>query len=365
MPIPAQRDLDKARRSIQDWLADRRPADKDLEVSELNAPGATGFSNETLLFDVTWREGGQRRAESLVLRVKPTGYRVFMEDDFELQYKVLSELGGRGVPVPVMRELELDPSVLGAPFFLMNRIDGQVPGDSPPYNAEGFIKEMAPDQRRALWLSAMNAFVAVHRAGLDGGFDFLQKPARGRTGFDQQLKYYEESLEWAAQGRPQPVAEAAWDWLSSHMPDDRPTSLSWGDSRIANMIFHGTECRGVLDWEMVSLGGPEMDLGWWLFLDRFSAEGNGLERLPGLGSRVETIEIWEKGTGLKARNLEFYEVFAGLRFAVVMMRLAQMFQEWELPVADDMETNNPVTILLAHLLDVEPPGPLPTAPPGA
>ena len=364
MPIPAQRDLEKARHSIQEWLAERRPEAKGLEVSELTGPGATGFSNETLMFDVTWKDGAESRSESLVLRVKPTGYRVFLEDDFELQYRTLAELGSRGIRVPTVRELETDVSVLGAPFFLMNRIKGQVPGDSPPYNAEGFIKDMAPEQRHALWRSAMDAFVSVHRAGLDGGFDFLQKPARGATGLEQQLRYYEESLEWAAQGRPQPVAEAAWEWLSSNVPEDKPTALSWGDSRIANMIFDGTDCLGVLDWEMLSLGGPEMDLGWWLFLDSFSAEGNGLQRLPGLGSRQETIELWEKGTGLRARNVEFYEVFAGLRFAVVMMRLAQMFREWELPVGDDMETNNAVTILLARLIDVEPPGPLPTAPPG-
>ena len=362
MPIPAQRDLEKARVTIQAWLAERRPDASGLEVSELTGPGATGFSNETLLFDVSWTDSGEHRSESLVLRVKPTGYRVFLEDDFDLQYKVLEELGRRGVIVPTVRERELDPSFLGAPFFLMDRLAGQVPGDNPPYNLEGFIKDMAPEQRHELWRSAMDALVSVHKAGMQGGLDFLQKPARGQTGLEQQLRYYEESLEWAAQGRPQPVAEAAWDWLSANIPDERPTALSWGDSRIANMIFQGTQCRGVLDWEMVSLGGPEMDLGWWLFLDSFSSRGYGLERLPGLGTRQETIEVWEAGTGLRAGHLEFYEIFAGLRFAVVMMRLAQMFQEWELPVAPDMETNNGVTHLLAGLLDIEPPGPLPTPP---
>ena len=122
------------------------------------------------------------------------------------------------------------------------------------------------------------------------------------------------------------------------------------------MLFEGTQCRAILDWEMVSLGGPEMDLGWWLFLDRFSAEGYGLERLEGLGRRDETIELWQQGTGLTARHLEFYEIYAGLRFAVVMMRLAQMFQLWELPVDPDMETNNPVIVQLADLLGVAPPG---------
>jgi aminoglycoside phosphotransferase (APT) family kinase protein len=356
VPIPEQRDLTAARSSILDWLQTRRPQSRDLEISELTAPGATGFSNETLLFDATWSEDGRRVTEPLVLRVRPTGYRVFLEDDFELQYRVLEEMGRRGVRVPPVRDYEADTSILGAEFFTMVRVPGQAPGDSPPYNAEGFLKDMAPAQRRQLWLAAVESLCEVHRASLAGGFDFLAKAHRGPTGLEQQLRYYEESLEWAARGKPQPVAEAAWDWLSSHIPDERPTALSWGDSRIANMLFEGTQCRAILDWEMVSLGGPEMDLGWWLFLDRFSSEGYGLERLEGLGGREETIELWEKGTGLAARNLEFYEVFAGLRFAVVMMRLSQMFQLWELPVDPDMETNNPVTAQLAAMLGVAPPG---------
>lgn len=355
MPIPAQRDLTVARQSIQRWLASRRPEAKDLVVSELTAPGATGFSNETLLFDVTWRDAGTTRAESLVLRVKPTGYRVFLEDDFELQYQTLAELGARGVPVPRVRELESDPEVLGAPFFLMDRVQGEAPGDNPPYNAEGFVKDMNPADRHRLWSSAMDALTRVHRESLKGGFDFLSKAHRGPTGLEQQLDYYRESLEWGSAGRAQPVAEAAWEWLVGHVPHEKPTALSWGDARIANMLFAGTECRAVLDWEMLSLGGPEMDLGWWLFLDRFSSEGYGLARLEGLGSRQETIDLWQEGTGLKASDLEFYEIFAGLRFAVVMMRLAQMFQLWELPVDPDMETNNPVTQLLARMMDIEPP----------
>ena len=93
-----------------------------------------------------------------------------------------------------------------------------------------------------------------------------------------------------------------------------------------------------------------MDLGWWLFLDRYSAEGCGCARLEGLGTRQETIDVWQDQTGLVAADLHFYEVFAGLRFTVVMMRLAQMFTLWERPVPPDMETNNAVTHLLADLL---------------
>lgn len=352
MAIPDQRDLGEARRTIERWMAARRPEHPDLAVSELTQPAGTGFSNETLLFDVSWRQGAGRVTESLVLRVRPSGYRVFMEDDFEQQHQILTELGRRGLRVPPVHELETDPSFLGAPFFLMSKVEGQIPGDTPPYNAEGWLFDMTPAERHRVWRSAVDALCEVHRVGADAELAFLSKPHRGPSGLEQQLCYYEESLHWAAQGRSQPVAEAAWAWLASHVPARKPTALSWGDARFANMVFGGTECRALLDWEMVSLGGPEMDLGWWLFLDRFCADGYGLQRLDGLGTRQETIDLWEAQTGYTASDIEFYEVFAGFRFAIVMMRLAQMFHQWGWPVDPDMESDNAVTRLLADLLGI-------------
>jgi aminoglycoside phosphotransferase (APT) family kinase protein len=352
------RDLGEARRTIAAWLAAQRPEWEQLEIGELHGPGGTGFSNETLIFDATWSEAGQRRTRGLVARVEPTTYRVFLEADFENQYRVIRALGDRTeVKVPPVIGFEPDPAVMGAPFFVMTKVAGVAPADAPPYNEQGFLVELTPAQRERLWLSALDQLVAIHRVDYRQlGLEFLSKPARGPSGMEQQLAYYDEAFAWAAEDRAQPVAEAAWAWLQAHVPADRPTELSWGDSRIGNMLFHEGECRAVLDWEMVSLGGREMDLGWWLFLDRFHTEGYGLARLPGMGGRDDTIAEWERRTGLRARNLEFYEVFAGFRFAVVMIRLARLYMQWELPVPPDMETNNPVTQVLARILDLAPPG---------
>jgi aminoglycoside phosphotransferase (APT) family kinase protein len=355
--LPPQRDLTEARDVIRTWLAARRPEAGALEISELSSPGLTGFSNETLIFEASWQVGGEARREPLVIRVQPTGFRIFLEDNFDQQYRVLAELGERGAPIPKVYDFEADPGVLGAPFFLMRREPGQAPGDVPPYNAEGFIFDMAPAQRRELWLSAMEAFTRIHAESLAGGFEYLAQPERGPTGLDQMLHYWEESFRWAAEGRTQPVAEAAWEWLGTRRPGASPTALSWGDSRVANMLFEGTSCTAVLDWEMVSLGGPEMDLGWWLFLDHWSAESFGLTRLDGLGTRQETIDLWSERTGLVPQDLEFYEVFAGFRFAVIMMRMARLLKEWDfLDSAADMETNNGATQVLARMLDLPPPG---------
>jgi aminoglycoside phosphotransferase (APT) family kinase protein len=122
------------------------------------------------------------------------------------------------------------------------------------------------------------------------------------------------------------------------------------------MIFEGFECRAVLDWEMVTLGDPVQDLGWWLFLDRHHSEGVGVPRLPGFPSYAATIARWEDLTERRAEHVAFYEVFAGLRFAVIMMRLAQLMIEFEvLPPDADLERNNVVTQLLAKLLGLPPP----------
>lgn len=357
MALPPQRDLAEARLVIQAWMQARRPDAEDLRISDIASPGMTGFSNETLIFEASWRQAGRPMSEGVVLRVQPTGFRIFLENDFEAQYRLLAELGGRGAPVPAVREYESDPSVLGAPFFLMKKAPGLAPGDTPPYNAEGFIYDMEPAQRRQLWLSAMEAFARIHQESVIGGFDYLARPARGDSGFDQVLNYWRESFTWAAEGRPQPVAEAAWEWLGSHLPVTRPTGLSWGDARLANMLFDGPRCSAVLDWEMASLGGPEMDLGWWLFLDRWSADAWGVKRLEGLGTRQETIDLWTERTGLVPGDLEFYEIFAGVRFAVIMIRMARMLEEWDfLSAAPDLETNNGATQVLATMLDLPSPG---------
>lgn len=351
MPVPTTRDPEETRRALEAWLAPRLD-DPALEVIGLSVPSGAGFSNETLIVDLP----GHR----LVVRLEPTGFQLFLEPDLELQYRLLSTLGAStSVPVPPVLWHEPDPGVLGAPFFVMQHVEGRAVTDSPPYNESGWLYEAPAAEREQIWRNALDALIAVHQVPTDV-VSFLAKPALGATGFDQALAYWERSFEWAARGRPQPVAEAAWEWLVAHLPRERDTALSWGDARMGNILFQGCEVAAVLDWEMLSLGGPIMDLGWWLFLDDFHAFG--VPRLPGLGGRADTIALWEAGSGRRAIDLDWYEIFAGFRFAIVMMRMAQMFQSWGVarPGLEDMETNNTVLHVLARKLDLPPPGPLPT-----
>jgi len=361
VPIPQQRDPELTRTRLGEWLATKLPDAIGLSISELSGPAATGFSNDTLLFDATWTEAGTARTEGLVARIKPSGYQIFPEIDVALQHRVMKILGEHtDVPVPRMWWLEEDERVLGAPFFLMSRVDGDIPADNPPYTMGGWVFDARPDQRERLWWTGFEAMAKVHRLDWRAlGFDFLDHPELGKRGLDQQLTYYERYLEWAARGKPQPIAEAALDWVKTNRPsDEEPPALCWGDSRISNQIFRDFECVAVLDWEMVTLGNPEQDLGWWIFLDRHFTEGLGIDRPPGFPSYDATVARYQELTGHTVRHLDFYQVFAGLRFAVIMMRVAQMAIEYELmPPDSDMETNNIVTQLLAKMLGLPAPGP--------
>ena len=363
MPIPEQRNLEQTRGVVATWLAERVPGASDIEVGTIGGPASTGFSNETLIFDASWAEGGARHDESLVLRVQPTQHTVFLESDFESQYKVIRALGKHtDVPVPNMRWYEADASYLGAPFFVMDKVEGRVPADSPPYTQAGWLlEESTPDERRTLVNSGLEAMAAVHAVDWKKlGFEFLDKPQYGRLGFEQQLRYYERSFDWAAAGTPAPpIPQATLEWVREHAPANDPEiTVCWGDARINNQLF-GPDHRvvAVLDWEMVTLADPMMDLGWWLFLDRHFHEGMPAPRMEGFPTREAMVVQYEKVSGRKARDLEFYEVFGGLRFAVVMMRLAVLLADWEIiPADNDIAANNAVTRVLADLLDLPAPG---------
>lgn len=354
MPIPKQRNPEVTARQLADYLARRMPEARDVTVTKVTPPETTGFSTDTLLFDATWTTAGRREERGLVARVRPTGYAVFPEYDIALQYNVVRTLGeSTDIPVPKVYWLEEDESILGAPFYVMDKVEGCIPGDNPPYHAAGWVTEASPEERAALWWDGLDVLARIHRLDWKRlGLEVLDRKQFGPAGLEQQLEYYQHYFEWAKRDRDNPIAAAAFDWLKENRPPTTHLGLCWGDSRIGNMIFKDGRCMAVLDWEMVTLGDPIQDLAWWLFLDRHHSEGIGVPRLEGFPTREQTVARYEQLTGRKVETLHYYEVFAAFRFAVIMMRVAQMMVEYEvLPSDSDLETNNIVTQLLEKMLD--------------
>src|SRR5437764_3229224 len=132
MAVPPQRDLQQACSQLAGWLAPR--VGDGVSLAEIEMPSGTGFSSETLLFDAVLPDGDVR---GLVAKVEPTNYRVFLDSNFEAQFRVIQALSRHtDVPVPPPYWYEPDKSVLGAPFYVIGKVDGQVPQDNPNYSSE-------------------------------------------------------------------------------------------------------------------------------------------------------------------------------------------------------------------------------------
>jgi len=325
------RDEQQTVAQLQRWLGEVAGLDG-VTVDRLEIPASTGFSNETILFDATWTDDdGTRGVHHLVARIAPQTYTVFLEANFETQFRVMEALAEHtDVPVPRMLWFEPDPSWFGSPFWIMARVDGIAPADAPHYSIEGWLRDASPDEQAAVWWNGIAALAAVH--GLDWralGLDRLDDPERGEPALEQQLTYYAESLAWAEQGTPHAGARAALEWLQAHRPasSSESVTITWGDARLANQMFRDGEVVAVLDWEMVALGDPRIDLGWWLFCDEVLTRSAGQERLPGFPSQEETVARWEELTGRDGSELHWFLVFAGLRFTVVMLRLGSLLHE--------------------------------------
>jgi aminoglycoside phosphotransferase (APT) family kinase protein len=360
VPTPWQRDLERDRERLTAWLAARMPAASSLQLHSLRAPESSGFSNDTLLGELEVREAGAVRRERLVVRIQPTGFQVFPDYDLGLQFRAMQLLAKTDVPVPRVRWIEeRDAGVLGAPFYVMEHVEGRVPTDRPPYHADGWMKEASPAERAEIWWGGIECMAKIHRLDpVAVGFGFLDQRAPGESHFRRQLAYYERYLEWAARGLPQPTIESALRWLRTNEPDDPRTVLLWGDARIGNVIFAGTRPAAVLDWEMVTLGSPEEDFAWTIFLDRHHSEGIGVPRLEGFPSYEETVARYEALTGFEIRSLHFWQVFAGFRFAVIMARIGQQMVHYQVMTPEQgrqFELDNTVTRMLAALLELPPP----------
>ena len=358
MPVP-QRDLELTRERLAEWLHGVLPDAEDLRVSELSGPGATGFSSDTLMFDIRYEEDGKERRKELVARLEPSGLRTFPEYDLGQQFRVLQALADTKVPVPRVLWREESDEILGKNFFVMERVEGLVPPDTPSYHTEGWVTEISPEERAEFWWNGLETLAEIHRLdwrALD--FGFLDQPERGATPLEQQLDFYTYFLDWAAQGRDLPVSRAGLEWLQKNRPTvQEPVAFCWGDSRLGNMLFHENRCVAVLDWEMMTLGNPEQDLAWWLFFDRHHSEGVEVPRLPGFPSREETVARYEELIGREVKHLEYYEIFAAFRFSIIMVRVAQLIMSFGLlPKDSGFDVDNPCTRLLAEMLDVAPPG---------
>jgi aminoglycoside phosphotransferase (APT) family kinase protein len=318
---PNVRDLDILATTLTLWLAAHMPDARDIRITDLSYPLGAGMSHETILFDAAWHEGAAQRTQGMVVRIKPLRNTVYPDDLFDRQYRLIQLMHEHGaVRVPRPLWFEADPAILGAPFFVMDKVAGRVAVSYPPYSKSGWLVETAPADRRRLWEDAVSQLAAIQRVPVAQA-GFLTLPG-GPGGFEQEIDRWWRFIDWVDPQGERKLLRETYDRLLANAPANRPEGIVWGDSRLGNMII-GIDCRvaAVIDWEQPSLGGALHDLGWWLQTDQNQTAGQGIALLQGMGTREETIALWSKGSGKSAADIEWYETFACFKMECLAIRM--------------------------------------------
>ncbi len=309
-------DIDRLRSNLQDWMRDQL-ADRGLELVGLRPPAGTGIANETILFDAQRTTGEHAgTAEGYVVRLA-TPDSLYLDDDLEQHYRMYETFAEIDtVPTPGVIGFERDPGRLGAPFFVMEKIDGDIPTDAPHWTDVGFLHDATPAQRHTAWEGTVRVMADLHRVDAQP-FDFLRTGVTS-SGLGDSLDYWTRSLAWAAPDGLPPLVETCAEWLLTHLPEP-VTALSWGDSRLPNVIYRDFTPVGLLDWDLVSLAGPQADLSWWIIMDDQSDV-----TLDGMGTAQDLVDLWQDVTGWKANDLHWYLVYSTYRLSAIFSRLFGM-----------------------------------------
>lgn len=358
-----EHDIETVRAQLEAWLADHAGLASPV-VGPVHLP-TTGAVNDTFVYDVTW--GGGAFQARHVLRAQPDGFSNLRDNDVIAQACFLRELAERtDLPVPHVLWIDEDGGPFGRPLYVMDALPGEVATDVPPYSLEGWLGDLAPSARRGVYRQAVDAIAAVHDVAWESmTADALVRAPRDAAGaLVAQMEEFFTFAQWGAQGVEYPTLDAAAAWLRERRPT--PTGravLTWNDGRLGNMLFDDARLSGVLDWELVTVGPPEVDLAWCLWHDRFSAEclasmlaGRPVSQLAGAPDLEQGAAWYAETSGHEPADLEWYAAWSAYRMAVYLMRHGKGLLDAGLaPPESRVDHVNIASIELARMLGLEPP----------
>lgn len=282
---------------------------------------AGGASNLTYLLSFAGRE--------LVVRRPPRGAHSGTAHDMSREFALQRRLRPHFRYVPEVHALCEDQEVIGAPFYVMERIPGVVPGPRMPPEIG-----TAPATLAALAERFVEVWAELH--SIDVAAAGLADLGRGPGYVERQVRQWSERYRRARTPNV-PDFESVMAWLEANRPADCGTCVIHNDFRLDNMVLEADEphaVRGVLDWEMATIGDPLMDLAssltYWI------ERGDGLVArhfkrqptdLPGFPTRRQISDSYCRLTGRSMDDWPFYEVFGVFRLAVIAQQIYHRYRE--------------------------------------
>src|ERR1700686_1149879 len=281
----------------------------------------SGHSNLTYLVGL-----GDRH---MVLRRPPFGSKVKTAHDMSREYRVLSKLHLAYPQAPKALLYCEDPSVLGSPFYLMERVQGIILRREPP---EGLVTnaEMACQLSEAF----VDNLARLH--GLDYTAIGLADLGKPQGYLDRQVKGWIERYR-GSRTHDLPEVEKISVWLNERRPRETSYALIHNDYKYDNIVLDPTDITrivGVLDWEMCTIGDPLTDLGTALPSWVAPQDAEKLQRirwgpttLPGTLTRAELVRRYAQTTGRDVSNMVFYRVLALFKVAVIIQQICYRYHQ--------------------------------------
>jgi aminoglycoside phosphotransferase (APT) family kinase protein len=314
--------VDRAREVREEDGFDIAAADawlKDHVEGLAGAPEVTQFPGgaSNLTFQLTYP------GRELILRRPPTGKLPKSGHDMKREFTVQSRLKPVYPYVPNTVAFCDDHGVMGADFYVMDRIEGIILRSNLP---KGF--ELAPGDAKQLSVSVIDRLIDLHQVDKDAAG--LSELGRGDGYVERQIGGWSKRYR-AARTRNVPSFEKVMSWLERNQPADSGNVIIHNDWRFDNVILDPGEPQriiGVLDWEMATLGDPLMDLGsalaYWVEADDDRIRQSFRRQpthLPGMLTRREVVEHYADRTGLPVENWAFYEVYGLFRLAGIIQQI--------------------------------------------
>ncbi|MFY0652019.1 MAG: phosphotransferase family protein [Cyclobacteriaceae bacterium] len=297
------------KQALQTFLQDNRITFGDITIEQFQ----NGFSNLTYL--IRCREG------EFVLRRPPLGAKIKSAHDMGREFKVLSLLKPVFTKVPTPTIICEDESIIGAPFYVMERIPGIILRSKAPTGMS-----LTPALMRNISENAIDLLASLHSLDINetGLIDLGKPEGYAERQVEGWIDRYEKS-----QTDQLPAMTELSEWISSNVPEDNAPVMIHNDFKYDNMVLsldNHAEIQAVLDWEMATVGDPMMDLGttlayWAEITDSAALKPFSLTWMPGNLKRQEVIERYQLRTGKEVNNIVFYFAYASFKLGVICQQI--------------------------------------------
>lgn len=266
---------------------------------------AGGKSNLTYIVGDGWKEW--------VVRRPPLGHVLATAHDMTREYRVMTALRDTSVPVPRTYALCEDEDVLGAKFYVMERVHGT------PYRTAAQLAPLGPERTRAISQRSVETLATLH--SVDPAAVGLGDFGRPEGFLERQVRRWKKQLD-ASHSRHLEGADELHDLLAANIPAQQPPAIVHGDYRLDNLLVDEDDrIAAVLDWEMATLGDPVTDVALMLVYGRLAAldaSVSDASSAPGFLDEAETIELYGSRSGRDLTGIGFYLGLASFKLAVIL-----------------------------------------------